>query len=144
MDALGQEEAVASSAPLALRDSTVAQLQAESASLEREIVAIEQEYTRRLEALGRQPAKQKQMVLSLVLFVVGSLLFLARSYVPALLVMALAIGLAFDGYRCRRRAEAEKMRVWEEGEAIWSEKQAALAARRKELESILSGVTGST
>jgi len=112
------------------------ELQAEIATLEHDSAALEQEYTRRLEALGAQPPKQRQMLLSLALFVVGSLIFITGMTLPGIVLLTIAIGLAFEGFLQRRRVQAHKMEVYAEGEALWDAKQAVLAEKREELQAL--------
>lgn len=113
--------------------ATAQQFQSEIVTLEQEILALEQEYTVRLKAMGRLPTKNRQMLLSLAIFLVGSLLFMSRNTWPGLLLLLVAIGLAYDGFRHRKALDAEKMAVYSEGEALWNEKKALLAEKREEL-----------
>jgi hypothetical protein len=126
---------------LARGQSSSIEVQADIATLEQEIDALEQEYTSRLEAMGTQPPKQRQMLLSLGIFVVGSLLFMAKMTVPAIVLLTIAIGLAFDGFLQRRKVQAQKMQVYNEGEALWNARQATLAAKREELQVLLGSPT---
>ena len=120
-------------APITLEQETMALLRQEIATLEREIAALEADYTRQLEALNQQPTKLRQLQLSLGLFVVGTILFLTRNPLLALIVIAAALGLAWDSRRHQQRLLAEKQAVYSEGEDLWEEKQALLAEKRAAL-----------
>ena len=121
--------------PGGVQPSPVA-LETEIAALERDLTGLEQEYTRRLEAFGNQPLKQGQMYVSLGLFVVGSLVFMARIPVPGVVLLTIAIGLAFDVFLKRRQLQALKMTIYTEGETLWNQKQEELAAKRGELQAL--------
>ena len=116
----------------------IASLRQEIVTLEREIAALEADYTRQLEALNQQPTKLRQLQLSLGLFVIGTLLFLTRNPLLALIVIAAALGLAWDSRRHQQRLLAEKMAVYGEGESIWEEKQALLAEKSAALADLIA------
>ena len=116
----------------------IASLRQEIVTLEREIAALEADYTRQLEALNQQPTKLRQLQLSLGLFVIGTLLFLTRNPLLALIVIAAALGLAWDSRRHQQRLLAAKMAVYGEGESIWEEKQALLAEKSAALADLIA------
>lgn len=130
------QENGATDAQLVRGQPSSGELQTEIATLEHDIAALEQEYTQRLEAFGNKPLKQGQMYLSLVLFVVGSLVFMARITVPGVVLLTIAIGLAFDVFLKRRQLQAQKMAIYTEGETLWNNKQAALAEKREEMQAL--------
>ena len=138
---MSTEQAGTTDIQLAQGQSSSSELQAEIATVEHDIAALEEEYTRRLEALGTQPPKQRQMLLSLALFVVGSLIFLAGMTLPGVVLLTIAIGLAFEGFLYRRKVQTQKMQVYAEGEALWDAKQEVLAEKREELQALLGGDT---
>jgi hypothetical protein len=135
--AMSTEQEGTTDIQLAREQSSSTEMQREIETLEHDVAALEQEYTRRLEALGDQPPKQRQMLLSLALFVVGSLIFIASITLPGVVLLTIAIGLALDGFLQRRKVQTQKMEVYAEGEALWNAKQATLAEKREELQALL-------